>query len=211
MSARGEARAAARAEKQAQRLAAFEQNCAALCGAGYAMRDKTVSVRRANWLGFLCGVPLAAAFFAAMWLLPYRRFALTGVFLADLPLFFILFAVSIPVHECLHALFWAAANRSFSGISFGVSNATPYCACGCPMGRGAYLFGTLAPLVFLGVLPCVLGLCFCNMFAALFGVCGILCAGGDILILCRAVFCRAVKLLDHPERCGFFAFYKAKE
>ena len=79
------------------------------------------------------------------------------------------------------------------------------------MGRGAYLFGTLAPLVFLGVLPCALGLCFCNMFAALFGVCGILCAGGDILISCRAVFCRAVKLLDHPERCGFFAFYKAKE
>ena len=59
--------------------------------------------------------------------------------------------------------------------------------------------------------PNILGLCFCNMFAALFGVCGILCAGGDILISCRAVFCRAVKLLDHPERCGFFAFYKAKE
>ena len=76
---------------------------------------------------------------------------------------------------------------------------------------GAPIFSARSPLVFLGVLPCVLGLCFCNMFAALFGVCGILCAGGDILISCRAVFCRAVKLLDHPERCGFFAFYKAKE
>ena len=155
----------ARAEKRAARAAAFEKTCAALKEAGYAMRDRTISVRRANWLGFLCGLPFAAVFFGSMWFLPYRQYALTGVFLADVPLFFVLLAVSIPVHECLHALFWAAANRSFAGISFGISNATPYCAC------------------------------------------GILCAGGDILVAGRAIFSRASLLCDHPERCGFYAFY----
>ncbi|HIZ03139.1 MAG TPA: DUF3267 domain-containing protein [Candidatus Borkfalkia avistercoris] len=207
MNEKKRARAEARAEKRAARAAAFEKTCAALKEAGYAMRDKTISVRRANWLGFLCGLPFAAVFFGSMWFLPYRQYALTGVFLADVPLFFVLLAVSIPVHECLHALFWAAANRSFAGISFGISNATPYCACGRPMRRGGYILGTLAPFALLGVLPCVLALCFCNMFAAAVGACGILCAGGDILVAGRAIFSRARLLCDHPERCGFYAFY----
>ena len=201
------ARESARALKHAEKIAAFEKNCAALREEGYEQLDRTVSIARANWLGFLCGVPLAAALFAAMWLLPHRSYSLTGVFWADLPLFFALLAVSIPVHECLHALFWAAANRSFAGISFGISNATPYCACGRPMRRGGYILGTLAPFALLGVLPCVLALCFCNMFAAAVGACGILCAGGDILVAGRAIFSRARLLCDHPERCGFYAFY----
>lgn len=204
------ARESARALKRAEKIAAFEKNCAALREEGYEQLDRTVSIARANWLGFLCGVPLAAALFAAMWLLPHRSYSLTGVFWADLPLFFALLAVSIPVHECLHAIFWAAGNGSFRGISFGVSCATPYCSCAVPMDRGRYVVGTLAPLFLLGVLPGVLALCFCNMFAAIIGVFGILSAGGDILIACRALFSRAKKLLDHPERCGFFAFYKGR-
>lgn len=208
MNAHRRARAEKRAKKNAERKAAFEEQCAALRAAGYAVRDKTVSVGRANWLGILSALPFAAAVLAALWFVPDKRYVLTGSFSADLFLFAAALFVSIPVHEGLHALFWAAANGSFRDISFGVTGVTPYCACGRPMGRIKYLAGTLAPFVFLGVLPSVTGLCLSFVPGAVLGIFNIIAAGGDILVAFRAAFSRAQVLCDHPDRCGFYAFYR---
>ncbi len=201
-----EARAAARAEKESARLRAFGAQCAALEGAGYAVRDKTLSVGRAGVLGFLASLPFAAAA-VAVFFLREHRFLLIGVFWADGLLFSAALFLSVPLHEGLHALIWAAVKGSFCGLSFGVAGGCPYCACGVPLRRGKYLAGVLAPFVLLGAAFCAWGLIAGVFIPLALGVFNIVCAGGDILIAAKAVFCRAKLLLDHPSRCGFFAFY----
>ena len=197
-------------EERARKFAAFEEKCAALQAAGYAMRDKTVSIGRANWLGLLSALPFAAAGLVAAFLIPHN-YALVGFFWADLALFFAALFVSIPVHEGLHALFWAAANGTFRGLSFGIAQATPYCACETVMSRGKYLLGSLAPFLLLGGGLSAAGLCLSNVTLAAVGAYNVMCAGGDLLVAYRALFCRAEKLLDHPVRCGFYAFYREKK
>lgn len=207
MNEKRRARAAARAEKKSARERAFQEQCAALEAAGYAVRDRSVSVGRANWQGLLTALPFAAAAIVCGALLSGWKFSLVGKFWADALLFAASVFVSIPVHEGLHALFWGAANGTFKGLSFGISCGSPYCACGVPMNRAKYLIGVLAPFAILGAAVSVWGLCVQNGILLALGVFNILCAGGDLLIAAKALFCRAKLLLDHPSRCGFCAFY----
>ena len=183
--AKEEAREAARKERAEN----FARQSEQLCAQGFAACDKTLSVRSAQRLGFLSSVPFAAAAIVGFVFVPNKVFLLTGNFFADIALFFFLVAASIPVHEGLHALGWAAANGSFRGLRFGVAEGSPYCACTRPMRRWKYLAGLLAPFVLL-----VAG-----------GVFNIVCAGGDLLVAFRAFGSRGL-LLDHPERCGFVLF-----
>lgn len=200
------ARGEAAAQKKARRYADFEAQCTALLAEGRTVRDRTFSIRRANGLGLLCGLAAAAAVLIGAWFLPRHHFAVTGSVIADLLLFFAAVFVSVPVHEGLHALGWAAAGGTFRGLSFGMAGGTPYCACVRPMGRGRYLLGSLAPAAVLGAGLSAAGLCLMHVPLAGLGAVNFALAGADLLVAARALFCRADLLLDHPERCGFYAF-----
>ena len=94
------------------------------------------------------------------------------------------------------------------GIRFGVMREflTPYCACEAPMHSAAYVCGTLAPFVFLGLGLSAAGIAAGYWALLCAGVINIFCAGADILVSVRAL--GGGVLLDHPERCGFYRFRK---
>ena len=140
--------------------------------------------------------------------MPDKIFLMTGNIFADAALFILLLFASIPAHEGLHALGWAAVRGTFRGLRFGMAEGAPYCACEEPLPRGKYLFGALLPLLLLGLGLSAAGLCLRTMPLFTLGAFNIACAGGDILVSARALASPGV-LLDHPERCGFYRFRKA--
>ena len=103
------------------RLARFEASCKALNGQGYVCRDRTLPPRRAGALGILAAAPFALAVFIGGKFLPGKIFLMTGNFFADAALFVLLLFVSIPAHEGLHALGWAAVRGTFRGLRFGMA------------------------------------------------------------------------------------------
>ena len=149
---RAERRARDRQDEE-ERLTRFKDRCALLRGRGYRQKNCTVTVLAANVWGTAVILPFAAAAVLLFIFFTPPRAMFPSFVAADFFLLAVLLAASIPVHECLHALCWAAANRSFAGIRFGVlrTSLTPYCSCEAPMGRAAYLCGTLAPFVLLGI------------------------------------------------------------
>lgn len=192
---------------QAERLSRFEAECAALRGQGYDLRDKALPPRRAGMLGLLVSAPFALAVFIGGLFLPDKKFLLTGNIFADAALFVVLLFASIPAHEGMHALGWAAVGGGFRGLRFGMAEGAPYCACEKPLRRGQYLFGALLPLLLLGAGLGAAGLCLRTVPLFTLGAFNIVCAGGDILVSARAAASPGL-LLDHPERCGFFQFFR---
>lgn len=207
-------RKAAREERRRkageERLSRFEAACAALRGQGYESADKTLPPRRAGALGILAAAPFALAVFVGGLFLPDKVFLMTGNIFADAALFILLLFASIPAHEGLHALGWAAVRGTFRGLRFGMAEGAPYCACEEPLPRGRYLFGALLPLLLLGLGLSIAGLCLRTVPLFTLGAFNIACAGGDILVSARALASPGL-LLDHPERCGFYRFFKAQE
>lgn len=197
-----------RREAQQARLTAFEGRCAALRAQGRTQADCTFGALAANVFGMLAALPFAGAAVAAYFLCAPAFRALFSVFAWDFFALAGMLLVSLPVHEGLHGLFWAAANRSFRGIRFGVMREflTPYCACEAPMHSAAYVCGTLAPFVFLGLGLSAAGIAAGYWALLCAGVFNIFCAGADILVSARAL--GGGVLLDHPERCGFYRFRK---
>ena len=185
----------------------FEEQCARLAAQGYTVKDRTVGLLAANVYGILTAIPFAAAGVLAFVFSPLPARHMLS-FPADLLLFAVLLLLSVPVHEGLHALFWAAARGSFAGIRFGfyARALTPYCACGFPMRRAQYLAGVLAPFLFLGAGVCVAA-CLTGYWAlCALGVFGVVSAGADLFVSFRLLFAKGRYFLDHPERCGFFSF-----
>ena len=204
------AREERRKKAEKERLSRFEATCEALRGRGYESADKTLSPRKAGTLGVLAAAPVALAVFIGGLFLPDKVFLMTGNIFADAALFIVLLFASIPAHEGLHALGWAAARGTFRGLRFGMAEGAPYCACAEPLPRGRYLFGTLLPFVLLGVGLSIAGLCLRMVPLFTLGAFNIACAGGDILVSARALVSPGL-LLDHPERCGFYRFFKAAQ
>ena len=95
-------------KEREERFSRFDAACAALCGQGYTQRDKTLPPRRAGTLGILTAAPFAIAAIVGGLFLPDLHFLLTGSLFADAALFLVLLLASIPAHEGLHALGWAA-------------------------------------------------------------------------------------------------------
>ena len=203
----GEVRAR-RERAEAERLARFEERCALLEAEGMRGQDRTFSQRASALLGFLCALPFAAGVAVAFFFRGGKSWLLTGNLFADLALYVAVFLASIPVHECLHALGWAAAKGSFAGLRICLAGGAPYCACAQPLGRWRYLAGTLAPFFVLGAGLSAAGIAAASLPLTLYGAFNLLNAGADVLVSLRALAARGL-LLDHPSRCGFYAFSRA--
>lgn len=208
---RAERRARDRQDEE-ERLSRFEERCALLRGRGYRQKNCTVTVLAANVWGTAVILPFAAAAVLLFIFFTPPRAMFPSFVAADFFLLAVLLAASIPVHECLHALCWAAANRSFAGIRFGVlrTSLTPYCSCEAPMGRAAYLCGTLAPFVLLGIGFSLAAVTVGYTVMLVLGVFNLFSAGGDALVAAKLLTEGRGIFLDHPTQCGFYRFYKEK-
>lgn len=119
---------------------------------------------------------------------------------------FIAFIGGVFVHELIHGLTWAHyAKSGWKSISFGVmwKLLTPYCHCSEPLKVRPYIIGALMPLIILGILPWILGLCFGSIWPTVFGVIYIVAASGDILIVWKLRNEKSTStVLDHPTEAG---------
>jgi hypothetical protein len=114
----------------------------------------------------------------------------------------------IPLHELLHALvFGMFARGGYKSVKFGVEKRTftPYCHCTTPIRVQYYRVGALMPLLVLGLTPFVVALFTGSLGFWLFGYIYIIGAGGDLVALKMLKKIPGhKKVLDHPEKMGFF-------
>jgi hypothetical protein len=196
-------------KSEERRVANFEKRRQELTEQGYTEHIGVISVLRANVMVFVTAGPLALLMFV-LYILRWRMVG--GQFTLDRSiLFLLLLIVSIPIHELLHGLAWSLCCREgWKSIYLGVmwNKLTPFCNCMEPLSRRGYLFGGLAPLVILGILPGCISLLVQSPSLLLFSGFNILAAGGDTTISLMLRKYKGALLLDHPTECGFVAFRK---
>jgi len=148
---------------------------------------------------FATGIP----FFVIYGMHPLQGWSFSGV-----SVFFVLLIIGIPTHELLHGLvFGAFAHGGYKSVSFGLdrSTHTPYCHCKAPIRVQYYRLGALMPLFVLGVAPFVFSLFNGSFGWWLFGYLYIIAAGGDLVALkMLKKISGHRKVLDHPEKMGFY-------
>lgn len=110
------------------------------------------------------------------------------------------------IHELVHGMTWAMyAKKGWKSISFGViwKLLTPYCHCDEPLKVREYIIGVLMPLLIVGIIPMILGLCLQSIFLTFFGALYIGGAAGDIMVVALLRHEPAEnKVLDHPSEAG---------
>lgn len=127
-------------------------------------------------------------------------------------IFFIALIAGILVHELIHGISWAFfCPNGWKDISFGIimKMLTPYCHCKQPLPLKAYLLGALMPLIALGLVPWVIGLCVGSALLIIWGVVFISAAAGDILIAWKLRHeTSAATIIDHPTEAGCSVYYE---
>lgn len=196
-----------------RRLRRFEELSEELIGQGYRRVELTVSVVKANIFAVALLLPLLIVGGGLFFL---RNHSMIGGLGKMNPLLFAaLFFAMIVVHELIHGLSWSLfAENRWKDIEFGFMKQylTPYCTCGVPLKKGAYIFGALMPLVLLGILPMIVGILADNLGLLLLGVILADAAAGDILIVWKILRYRSeagtVVYIDHPTQAGGVIFEK---
>ncbi len=194
-------------EKEQQIAKRFENSVNVLIKQGYTVKDCTVPLEKGTFFMFLAALPFAAVIVVLYVVFAdcfYLKLWEIGVFLG-------LLLVSVPLHEIIHAVFWAIACGGFKKIRLGFDKKTftPYCAIEKPIKKLQYLLGSLAPFLILGILTGILSVVFCKCWLLALSVVNIFAAGGDIVISLKAIpIKKNALLLDHQQKAGFLAFYK---
>ena len=194
---------------ESKRLEKFEVTKQSLIDAGYEMKEHTLGIVYANIMAFVVALPfllpviILYAFFDGGYIIEKGEMAL-----------FLLFDIAlIVVHEGVHGLSWACfAKNRFKSIEFGImpEMCTPYCTCSEPLKRWQYIFGSLMPLITVGLIPSAIAVAVGKFWLLLVGIVMIIGAGGDIIITFRMLRYKSEKnetvYYDHPTKCGFITF-----
>ncbi|MBO4604680.1 MAG: DUF3267 domain-containing protein [Clostridiales bacterium] len=211
-------------EAEKKRQAAFDLKEKELLAKGYERHDLTITLLKANIIGVLLTLPFIAAFTAAYYFWnggmgirsllndsPVMYFvSLVIVFLSMIPL-----AV---IHEFIHGSSWAlGAENGTKDMEYGFQKETltPYCYCRSPLTKPMYIFGSLMPMMTLGVLVGIISVFAGNLVIWAIAVLQTMGGAGDILVsamlICYKTKGKDVVLLDHPNECGLVVFEKAKK
>lgn len=196
-----------------RRLRRFEDLSDSLIGQGYRRVELTVSIVKANVFAVVLLIPLLIAGGGLFFL--KNQGLRNGPGRMNPLLFVALFFVLIVVHELIHGLSWAPfAENHWKDVEFGFMKQylTPYCTCAVPLGKGAYIFGALMPLILLGILPMIAGILTGSLGFLLLGVIMADAAAGDILIVWKILRYRSeantIVYIDHPTQAGGVIFEK---
>ena len=195
-------------EKEKNRKIRIDKVTEELSQQGYVRKDQTISILFANVMAFVFSIPFVLVF--GCWFFAHNGknsdFSLS--ILVVIPLI-----VLIVIHEGIHGLVWGLCSpNNFKNIEFGfiASKLTPYCFCGDPLKKSAYILGSFMPCLALGIIPCIVAV-YINSFHLLFvGILMIVGAGGDLTNILKMLLfrssCRDVIYMDHPTECGFIVF-----
>jgi len=170
--------------------------------------EATISMTGANFTAFLM-LPLAFGLFWwpfywvwGIWpFVPFFELSLSGTLTLLL-----VFALSILVHELLHAVgFWLVGGAPLRQIHFGFSWAglAPFAHCPVPLRASAYRLTVLLPGLVLGIIPGLLGVAMQLPLLVMWATLMLLAAGGDAAVLwaVRQVPGRRW-VQDHPSKAG---------
>jgi hypothetical protein len=193
----------------------FAEVSSRLNAEGYSELELTTTAAMGNILGTGIGCLFAAPFIVVFALLNgfFRENEPNhpGVFLLCL----FIFLVSIVVHELIHGFTWGIfAPNHFKSVAFGViwQALTPYCSCKEALKPAHYIAGLLMPCIALGVVPAVIAIITANSLIMMYAALMIICAGGDLFILCLIIKKKPRKkdilFLDHPTAIGLVCFVK---
>ena len=194
-----------------RRLAHLEEVSAGLKSEGYRRTDLTVGIVFANVVVLVAAIPVIAL---GLYLY-YLANGEIGVMQSPgvMILFLVLMIAFIVIHELIHGITWSFfAENGFRDIEFGIMRKylTPYCTCGVPLTKSAYITGVLMPLLILGIIPAAAGILLGSPLWLDLGLIMILSAGGDILIAAKALSYKAhstdILYYDHPTEAGLVVF-----
>ena len=196
-------------EAEQRRLERFETIAEGMERQGYTRRDLTTDMHKANRFSIILSVALLVVGFGLFYLVHHKL-----EFSSFNPLIFVAcLVVLIVVHELIHGICWSVFTpRHFKDIEFGIlrPSMTPYCTCLVSLKKGRHIFGTVMPLVVLGIIPMIVGIAIGNGSMLLLGVIMAASAAGDILIirnmLAHKSSAREIVYMDHPTEVGVVAF-----
>lgn len=198
-------------DAEQRRLDQFETICSELEAQGYRRVDLGVSIFWANVVAvvafFLLFVTLLPLYFLVY---PAGDFSVAGVWFF---VYLVALIALIVVHELIHGLTWSRfAPGGFADIEFGImrDSLTPYCTCKTPLRKEAYVTGTLAPLVVLGIIPIAVAFCIGSVALLFVGIFMVDGAVGDVMIVVKLLFHKSqtddVLIFDHPTEAGCVVF-----
>ena len=196
-------------EAEQRRLDRFEKLAEDMQRQGYTRRDLTIDMGKANRFAIILMIVLLAVGFGSYYLV-HRRLEFSGTN----PLILLaVMVVLIVVHELIHGVCWSLFTpHHFRDIEFGIMkpSMTPYCACLVPLKKGQHIFGTVMPLVVLGIIPMIVGIAAGNPGVLFIGIVMSASAAGDILIIKNLLAYRSgareVVYMDHPTDAGGVVF-----
>lgn len=210
-------------DAEKKRLEAFKITEDKLKLKGYARKDLTISIAKANIVGPLLVLPFIIVFCVLFFLIhglePLKAMQASKSIWTPISLILAVLSM-IPlavVHEFIHGITWSIkAENHMKDIEYGFIKEliTPYCYCRSPLSKGMYILGSLMPMTILGAVVCVFGIIFASPILMLIGGFQLLGGAGDILItsmlICYKTKGKDTVLLDHPTDCGLVVFEKDK-
>lgn len=198
-------------DAEQRRLEQFEAICSELEAQGYRRVDLSISIFWANVVAvvafFLLFVTLVPLYHLVY---PEGDFSVSGVWFF---VYLVALIALIVVHELIHGLTWSRfVPGGFADIEFGImrDSLTPYCTCKTPLRKEAYVTGTLAPLVVLGIIPIAVAFCIGSVALLFVGIFMVDGAVGDVMIVVKLLFHKSqtddVLIFDHPTEAGCVVF-----
>lgn len=159
-------------------------------------------------------------FFAVIFAVPYlliwgfnsKPLFETGNKIIDYAFPFLLFVTGIILHELVHGIFFARyAKNGFRSVKFGImwKALAPYAHCKEPLKIKQYTIALLTPLIFVGIIPAIIGLLTGSALLTIFGIILSGGAAGDLMIY------DLIKkenpedyVQDHPSEAGCWIYRK---
>ncbi len=198
-------------EAEKKRLEHFEKISEDLKQQGYTRHDLVIDIGKANVFAIILLVPL----FVIGYVLYYKVNHGFDITRFNVLFFLITYLVLIVVHELIHGLSWSIFTpHHFKDIEFGLMKPSmnPYCTCLVPLKKGQHIFGTIMPLILLGIIPMIAGIITGNHWMMLMGILMSDSAAGDILIIRKILSYKShaqdIVYMDHPTEAGGVVFEK---
>ena len=199
-------------EKELKRKNDFEKISSEMQQKGYKIKNMTINIRQANFLGPLSMLPFIALTF--LFYYNVNGFDLGEISLGFVVAAFLLLPLTI-LHELIHGVTWGFfAKNHFHSIDFGFiwSSFSPYCTCSEPLEKWQYLLGTAMPTLILGGGAAVVSVMTNQLLLFILAEFMIISGGGDFLIILKSMLYHTDKqesvYCDHPYECGFVVFEK---
>ena len=178
---------------------------------GYVRHDLMIDLGKANRFALLLLIPLFIIGYGLYYLVYHR----IDFFKSSLVIYIFVFVAAIVVHELIHGLCWSFFTpHHFGDIQFGFikTSFTPYCTCLIPLKKGEYIFGSVMPLIILGILPMIIAIAIGNGALLFLGVVMADSAAGDIMVIQKVLGFKSnadeIVYMDHPTEAGCVVFEK---